>query len=242
QTVARKVKELFIAVKVDATETKDEVLAGYLNTSYYGRGAYGIQAPAQAYYGIDATQLNAAQGAYLAALLQAPSAYDVKNSTPANQAKALARWNYVLDGMVQLGFLDAATRAATTFPEPIDPQPATGLSGQAGYLVDIADDYLTSTNVLDAATLKAGGWKITTTFDKPRQDAHTAARVSGASVEPASGKIVAVYGGPDYAKQQYNDAVRQDNQVGSTFKPIDLAAGLDGEHTTQDGRPITTQT
>ncbi|MFJ9521912.1 transglycosylase domain-containing protein [Kitasatospora sp. NPDC101801] len=263
QTVARKVRELFIALKVDQQQSKDEILAGYLNTSYFGRNAYGIQTAAKAYYGVDVSRLTLAQGAYLAALLQAPSAYDVKNGTPANRAKALARWNYVLDGMVQLGFLDAAARAATTFPEPVDPQPATGLSGQAGYLVDIADDYLTSANVLDAATLKAGGWRITTTFDKPRQDAFvqavrqeltaeldpaarpesdTAVRVAGASIDPGSGRIVAVYGGPDYAEQQYNDALRQDNQVGSTFKPIDLAAGLEGGHTTQDGRPITTQT
>ncbi|BFV59125.1 transglycosylase domain-containing protein [Kitasatospora sp. CMC57] len=263
QTVARKARELFIALKVDQQQSKDEILAGYLNTSYFGRNAYGIETAAKAYYGVDVLDLTLGQGAYLAALLQAPSAYDVKNSTPANREKALARWNYVLDGMVQLGFLDADTRAATTFPEPLDPQPATGLSGQAGYLVDVADDYLISANVLDAATLKAGGWKITTTFDKARQDAFvqavqeeltaeldptarpesdTAVRVSGASVEPDSGKVVAVYGGPDYAEQQYNDALRQDNQVGSTFKPIDLAAGLEGEHTTRDGRPITTQT
>jgi len=263
QTYVRKVKELFIALKVDQQETKDEILAGYLNTSYFGRNAYGIQTAANAYYGVDVSRLTLAQGAYLAALLQAPSAYDVKNATPANRDKAVARWNYVLDGMVSLGFLDAATRASLTFPEPIDPQPTKGLSGQAGYLVDIADDYLASAGVLDAATLKAGGWKITTTFDKAKQDAFVAAvkdeltseldpgsrpdsdtdvRVSGASVEPGTGRILAVYGGPDYATQPFNDAVRQDNQVGSTFKPVDLAAGIEGGRTTQDGRPITTQT
>ncbi|MER5866899.1 transglycosylase domain-containing protein [Kitasatospora sp. NPDC002040] len=263
QTLARKVRELFIALKVDQQRSKDEILAGYLNTSYFGRNAYGIQTAAKAYYGEDVSRLTTAQGAYLAALLQAPSAYDVRNTTPVNRDRAITRWNYVLDGMVALGFLDAATRAATVFPEPVDPQPATGLSGQAGYLVGVADDYLTSTGVLDPATLKAGGWRITTTFDKARQDAFVQAvrqeltaeldpavrpetdtdvRVSGASIEPGSGKIVAVYGGPDYAKQQYNDALRQDNQVGSTFKPIDLAAGLAGDRTTQDGRPITTRT
>ncbi|GAA0667513.1 transglycosylase domain-containing protein [Kitasatospora atroaurantiaca] len=268
QTYVRKVKELFIALKVDQQETKDEILAGYLNTSYFGRNAYGIQTAANAYYGVDVSRLTLAQGAYLAALLQAPSAYDVKApsataGTPTNRDKAVARWNYVLDGMVSLGFLDAATRASLTFPEPIDPQPTKGLSGQAGYLVDIADDYLASTGVLDAATLKAGGWKITTTFDKSKQDAFVAAvkdeltseldpgsrpdsdtdvRVSGASIEPGTGKILAVYGGPDYAVQPFNDALRQDNQVGSTFKPIDLAAGIEGERTTRDGRPITTQT
>lgn len=87
QSVTRKVKELFIAIKVDATETKDAVLSGYLNTSYYGRGAYGIQAAAQQYFGVDAAALDPAQGAYLAALLNAPSAYDVATATPASTSR-----------------------------------------------------------------------------------------------------------------------------------------------------------
>ncbi|GAA2989996.1 transglycosylase domain-containing protein [Streptomyces lactacystinicus] len=261
RTIERKGRELLIALKVDQQRDKREILAGYLNSSYFGRGAYGIQSAAHAYYGVDVSALTPAQGAYLASLLQAPSLYDVKTATPANREKAVARWNYTLDGMVQLGFLTPADRAATTFPDPIDPQPATGLAGQAGYLVGVADDYLVSSGTLDAATLKAGGWRITTTFDKPRQDAFVKAvqdrltgeldprarpatdtdvRVAGASVEPATGRVVAVYGGPDYAKQPYNDALRQDNQIGSTFKPIDLAAGLLAQHTL-DGVPITTE-
>ncbi|MFE6054323.1 transglycosylase domain-containing protein [Kitasatospora sp. NPDC056446] len=259
QTIERKGRELLIALKVDQQRDKKDILAGYLNSSYFGRGAYGIQSAAHAYYGVDVSELDLGQGAYLASLLQAPSLYDVRTATPANREKAIARWNYALDGMVQLGFLTTADRTAATFPEPIDPQPATGLSGQAGYLVGVADDYLISSGTIDAATLKAGGWRITTTFDKPRQDAFAKAvqteltdeldpasrpatdtdvRVAGASVEPATGRVVAVYGGPDYAKQPYNDALRQDNQIGSTFKPIDLAAGLIAQHTL-DGRPIT---
>ncbi|MFJ2808421.1 transglycosylase domain-containing protein [Kitasatospora sp. NPDC087271] len=262
KTIERKGRELFIALKVDQQRDKPEILAGYLNSSYFGRGAYGIQSAAHAYYGVDVSALTLAQGAYLASLLQAPSSYDVKTATPANREKAIARWHYTLDGMVQLGFLTDAERTATTFPEPIDPQPATGLSGQAGYLVGVADDYLVSAGIIDTATLKAGGWRITTTFDKPKQDAFhkavqdeltdeldprrrpatdTDVRVAGASVETATGRVVAVYGGPDYAKQPYNDALRQDNQIGSTFKPVDLAAGLIAQHTL-DGRQITPDT
>ncbi|MEV7772604.1 transglycosylase domain-containing protein [Kitasatospora sp. NPDC086791] len=262
QTIERKGRELLIALKVDQQRDKKDILAGYLNSSYFGRGAYGIQSAAHAYYGVDVSGLTLPQSAYLASLLQAPSLYDVKTATPANREKAVARWNYTLDGMVQLGFLTGADRAAATFPDPIDPQPATGLAGQAGYLVGVADDYLISSGTIDAATLKAGGWRVTTTFDKPKQDAFAKAvqdeltdaldpkarpttdtdvRVSGASVEPATGRVLAVYGGPDYAKQPYNDALRQDNQIGSTFKPIDLAAGLLAQHTL-DGHPITTET
>lgn len=77
QTVTRKVKEFFISIKLDQVKSKDEILEGYLNTSYAGRNSYGLQAAAQAYYGIDAIDLTAGQGAYLAALLNAPSEYDV---------------------------------------------------------------------------------------------------------------------------------------------------------------------
>ncbi|MEV6972417.1 transglycosylase domain-containing protein [Kitasatospora sp. NPDC093806] len=263
QTIERKGRELFIALKVDQQRSKDEILAGYLNTSYFGRGAYGIQSAARAYYGVDVSELTLPQSAYLAALLQAPSAYDVKTATPANRDKAVARWHYTLDGMVQLGFLGATDRDAAVFPDPLDPQPATGLAGQAGYLVGVADDYLLGNGIMDAATLKAGGWRITTTFDQEKQDAFgravqeeltarldptarpttdTDVRVAGASVEPATGRVVAVHGGPDYAKQPYNDVLRQDNQIGSTFKPIDLAAGLTSTHSSGDGHPISTET
>ncbi|WP_328956695.1 transglycosylase domain-containing protein [Kitasatospora purpeofusca] len=264
RTIERKGRELLIALKVDQQRDKNEILAGYLNTSYFGRGAYGIQSAARAYYGIDVSELTLPQSAYLAALLQAPSAYDVKTATPANRERALARWQYTLDGMVQLGFISATERADTAFPDPIDPQPATGLAGQAGYLVGVADDYLVTNRILDSATLKAGGWRITTTFDQDKQDAFARAvheeltdeldpaarpatdtdvRVAGASVDPATGRVVAVYGGPDYAKQPYNDALRQDNQIGSTFKPIDLAAGLDSHRgSSSDGLPISTET
>ncbi|MFD8322336.1 transglycosylase domain-containing protein [Kitasatospora purpeofusca] len=264
RTIERKGRELLIALKVDQQRDKNEILAGYLNTSYFGRGAYGIQSAARAYYGVDVSELTLPQSAYLAALLQAPSAYDVKTATPANRERALARWQYTLDGMVQLGFISATERADTAFPDPIDPQPATGLAGQAGYLVGVADDYLVTNRILDSATLKAGGWRITTTFDQDKQDAFARAvheeltseldpsarpatdtdvRVAGASVEPATGRVVAVYGGPDYAKQPYNDALRQDNQIGSTFKPIDLAAGISSHRgSSSDGLPISTET
>lgn len=84
QTVSRKLQEIVISLKVDNKFKKDEILAGYLNTSYYGRGAYGIQAAAQAYYGVDVEKLTVSQGAYLASLLQAPSQYDWASATPAS--------------------------------------------------------------------------------------------------------------------------------------------------------------
>ncbi|MCZ9339538.1 transglycosylase domain-containing protein, partial [Streptomyces sp. TRM76130] len=156
QTVTRKVKEFFIAIKLDREKSKDDILEGYLNTSFFGRGAYGIQAAAQAYYGTDATGLTAAQGAYLASLLNAPSQYDVV-AHPENKDAATARWDYVLDGMVEQGWLDAAERADLTFPMPKETTTSTGLSGQRGYVVGIVKDYLVEHGVVAEEDLDRGG-------------------------------------------------------------------------------------
>ncbi|MBC7272011.1 MAG: penicillin-binding protein [Streptomyces sp.] len=261
QTVTRKAKEFFIAIKLDRTETKDQILEGYLNTSYFGRNAYGIQAAAHAYYGMDATDLDPARGAYLAALLNAPSEYDVV-AHPENRASAEARWNYVLDGMVKEGWLGAAERAGLTFPVPKQTTVSTGLSGQRGYVVEAVKQYLAEHGIVTPEELERGGYRITTTLEKPRQDAFVKAvndqlmsrldpkarkvdgyvRAGGAAVDPKTGRVVALYGGIDYVKQYTNGATRRDFQVGSTFKPFVFASAVQNAASTQDGRIITPDT
>ncbi|MFE6890277.1 transglycosylase domain-containing protein [Streptomyces sp. NPDC057694] len=261
QTVSRKVKEFFISIKLDREASKDEILTGYLNTSYFGRNAYGIQAAAQAYYGVDVEDLTTAQGAYLAALLNAPSAYDVV-AHPENKARAVARWNYVLDGMVTKKWLSASDRQNMTFPVPKEAKGAAGMSGQRGYIVQAVKDYITSNKILDEDTLATGGYRITTTLQKKKQDAFVEAvddqlmsqldkktrdvdknvRAGGAAIDPATGKVVAMYGGVDYTKQYVNNATRRDYQVGSTFKPFVFTSAVENGSTTQDGRTITPNT
>lgn len=261
QTVTRKVKEFFISIKLDRTESKDQILEGYLNTSYFGRNAYGIQAAAQAYYGIDAAELTAAQGAYLAALLNAPSEYDVV-AHPENKAAAQARWNYVLDGMVKEGWLSQSKRAGVKFPMPKEATVSTNLSGQRGYVVQIVKDYLVTNKIVDKEQLEAGGYRITTTLQKDKQDAFVDAvndklmdkldpkarkvdsyvRAGGAAIDPKTGKVVAMYNGIDYVKQYTPNAARRDFQVGSTFKPFVFTSAVENDSTTQDGRPITPNT
>ncbi|MER7520982.1 transglycosylase domain-containing protein [Streptomyces sp. NPDC126499] len=261
QTLTRKAKEFFIALRLGREKSKDEILEGYLNTSYFGRNAYGIQAAARAYYGKDAHDLDTAEGAYLASLLNAPSAYDVA-AHPENRARALARWHYVLDGMVKEGWLSPAARAAAVFPAPQPARPSAGLSGQRGYLVQAVEQYLTEHAVVDEKTLAAGGFRITTTLEPAQQDAFVEAveehvtsrldpdrnpvdrhvRVGGAAIEPASGKVVALYGGVDYTRQFVNNATRRDYQVGSTFKPFVLATAFEHGALTQEGEPITPDT
>ncbi|MFI2112953.1 transglycosylase domain-containing protein [Streptomyces rubiginosohelvolus] len=260
RTVLRKAKEAIIAVKLNREETKDQIFEGYLNTSYFGRNAYGIQAAAQAYYGKNVEELTTAEGAYLASLLNAPSAYDVI-AHPGNRPAAQRRWNYVLGGMVKERWLTAAERATTRFPTPGEAKPSNGLSGQRGYIVQAVEDYLNRRGILDAKTLATGGYRITTTLDKAKQDAFVKAvadnvtaktsadraadrnvRVGGASIVPETGKVVALYGGIDYTKQYVSNATRRDYQVGSVFKPFVLASAVVNDSTTQDGRRITPNT
>ncbi|MCW7946539.1 penicillin-binding protein [Streptomyces hygroscopicus] len=261
QTVTRKVKEFFIAIKLDREKSKSDILEGYLNTSFFGRNAYGIQAAAQAYYGVDAKNLTVGQGAYLAALLNAPSEYDVI-AHPENKGAALARWNYVLDGMVKKNWLSAAERQKVTFPAPRQQVAGSGLSGQRGYLVEAIKDYLTTNKIIDEDTLARGGYRITTTLQRSKQDAFVKAvndqltarldkknnkvdryvRAGGAAVDPATGKVLAMYGGIDYTKQYVNNATRRDYQVGSTFKPFVFTSAVENGARTQDGVTITPNT
>ncbi len=180
QTVSRKLKELVISLKLDREKSKDYILAGYINTSYYGRGAYGIQAAAQAYYRVDAEDLTVEQGAYLAALLQAPNQYDWAIAGDTGKKLVQERWNYVLDNMVEQKWLDAGERAGMTFPVPKEPKAAPGMEGQTGYLVEAANaavkQQLVEQGVAEdleqaKALLDRGGYTITLNIDKKKQKA-----------------------------------------------------------------------
>ncbi|MCT9003828.1 transglycosylase domain-containing protein [Streptomyces rhizosphaerihabitans] len=271
QTVTRKLKEMVISLKLDRQQSKDDILAGYINTSYYGRNAYGIQAAAQAYYRVDASDLTVQQGAYLASLLQAPSQYDWAVASKTGKKLVQARWNYTLDNMVQQNWLDAGKRAAMKFPVPKDPAGAPGMEGQTGYLVEAANNELakqlvaqgTAADLGDAHDIiDRGGWTITLNVDKKKQalllktvkqqltskldpkkrkvDANIQA--GAVSVDPKTGKVLAMYGGKDYFKHYFNNSTRRDYQAASTFKPMIFAAALAEEAKTHSGDPITANT
>ncbi|MFI1164880.1 transglycosylase domain-containing protein [Streptomyces sp. NPDC020801] len=256
QTISRKFKEIFISIKVGATVKKDEIMAGYLNSAYYGRGAYGIQAAAHAYFNKDAAQMNPGECAFLAAMLKGATYYDPAGSvsidpaaTPdANKRRALAQMQDTLTKMVKYGHLSAAVRAQyTALPKVQSPRANTRLSGQIGYLVDLAKSYLIHNTKITAEKLQQGGYEIHTTFDKKKvEELKTAVQnvqkanikpklrpktdrfvqFGGASVDPNTGAIKAIYGGEDWTKHFTNNADATGAQVGSTFKPFVLAAAM----------------
>ncbi|MER5851080.1 transglycosylase domain-containing protein [Streptomyces sp. NPDC002012] len=253
-TVSRKLKELVISLKVDQKKDKSFILAGYINTAYYGRGASGIQAAAQAYYGVDAKDLNVSQGAYLAALLQAPSQYDWASATETGKKLVKERWGYTLDNMVEMHWLDKAERDKLTFPYPDKPKPAKGMEGQTGYLVEAANKELDKQGITEDVR-RAGGWTFTLNIDKKRQKqlekavdrqleskldrkgnkVDATVQAGATSVDPKTGAVVALYGGVDYVKHYYSNATRRDYQPASTFKPLVLASALENESKTQGG-------
>ncbi|MFJ9517871.1 transglycosylase domain-containing protein [Kitasatospora sp. NPDC101801] len=245
RTFARKLDEIFIAVKLDRRVGKDEILAGYLNTSWFGRGSYGIESAARSYYGKHAAELNASEGAFLTSVLKGAGLYDPAVG-PENHRRAVERWSWTLDRMVETGHLSAEERGRyTEFPEPQSPPRLTGLSGQTGYLVELARSYVEGGSDLTAAQLDLGGYQIHTTFEKPRtaalgraveqegrrldaehRPADRNARVGAASVA-SDGRILALYGGPDYLKQGFDNANTSNVPAGSAFTPFVYAAGLD---------------
>ncbi|MGY0018392.1 transglycosylase domain-containing protein [Streptomyces sp. cg35] len=261
QTVSRKLKELVISLKVDRKKSKDDILAGYINTSYYGRGAWGIQAAANAYYGIDASKLTVEQGAYLAALLQAPNQYDWAIASDTGKTLAKQRWNYVLDNMVDMHWLSASERQGMKFEEPEAPKAAAGLQGQEGYLYTAAKEEVQKDLNLTDEQFAAGGYTITLNIDRKKQKQleksvkqqlsdnlnrkkkpDSRVQAGAVSVDPKTGKVLALYGGEGLSKHYVNNATRTDYQPASTFKPLILAAALESNAKTQTDQSIKAST
>ncbi|MFF8918455.1 transglycosylase domain-containing protein [Streptomyces sp. NPDC015032] len=245
QSATRKFKEFFISLKLSNQQSKEEILQGYLNTSWFGRGAYGIQAAAHAYYGIPAKDLDPSQAALLASLLKGAELYDPAGGK-GNHERAVGRWEWILDRQVEIGTMTKAERAAyQKFPEPRPAAKSTSLGGQTGYLVDIANKYIKKRSGLTDKDLFRGGYRVHTTFDKAKvQQLERAVRdvrkrdldpkkrsedkyveVGAASVR-SDGSVAAVYGGADAVTHFANNADTAGVPVGSAFKPFVLAAAL----------------
>ncbi len=244
QTLTRKLKELMIAVKLSRQYSKDQILEFYLNTVYLGRGAYGIQAAAHAYFHKTVQQLTVAEGALLAGLLRAPGYYD-----PAvNLAQSKQRWYYVLDGMVKTGHLTAAQEAQLKFPTTVPPHdPHLGSTGWKYLLVNAVLADLQSHGI-SAKEVYDRGLTIRTTINRKAQGAALTAihetfknltkqqrnlKNALTAVNPATGGVLAYYGGTGPNRKGYDGKVdfydyagQGGRPPGSSFKPYTLATVL----------------
>ena len=231
-SLLRKYREVIGAAKFARQNTKQQILEDYLNTIYLGRGAYGIQAAAQAYFGVDATKLTVSQGALLAGLIQSPSRWD-----PATDLDmATKRWNYVLDGMVAQHWLGPQERQAARFPATL---PLSSVKGgipgnHLGHVVKEVQTELAGLGISEQS-ITQDGLTITTTIDAglEQKAADISARVLRAqpanlrtalvAVDPKTGGIVAYYGGENGVGLDYAHVLKQ---PGSSFKPFVLTAAL----------------
>ena len=250
QTASRKLDEILVSIKIDGQLSKDQILQNYMNTIYFARNAYGIETASRAYFGEPVSGLanDPAKAAYLASLVQQPYYFATAGTDPKAMKALQARWNYVLDGMVAEGWLAKAVREHLSFPVPIPYHP-NQLAGMNGYMVNAATQYLDKLHdqdpdAPDSTMIARGGYTIVTTFQQSyMQAAQQAVRddmstldptgnpadqnvhVGLAAIDTTSGAVVGFYGGPDYTKQGFDDALQAAGPIGSDVS-IALADGV----------------
>jgi penicillin-binding protein 1A len=230
KTLKRKVSEALLARKLERKYTKDQILELYLNTIYFGRGAYGVEAASVAYFGKTTPQLTLPEAAFLAGLIQSPNGYDPTT----NPDGALKRRNTVLMLMRDQGYISADDyeKAVAT---PIELAKAKHTPATAPYFLEWVRSQLVAKYGQDA--VYRGGLRVYTTLDLKMQKAAEKAIAAEldrkgdpsaalVAIRPSTGEVLAMVGGRDFTKQQFNVAVQGRRQPGSAFKPFVLASAL----------------
>jgi len=241
QDIHRKMKEAVLAVRLEHTMSKTEILERYLNTVYLGNGTYGVEAAAELYFGVSAKQLDRAQSAFLAGIIRNPVGYDPY----VHPDEARRRRDLVADVLERRHRIkpDEANAIRAT---PIPARPFQLVPKPKDYFVQevisslLEDKRLGATQSERYTAIFRGGLKIRTTFDPAKQQLATAAvskvlpdtggRFTAAvvSVEPGTGAVRAMVGGPGFETAKYNIATQGiGRQPGSSFKPFVLATALE---------------
>ena len=233
RSIGRKLKEAALAWQLEQRWSKDRILTAYLNTIYFGNGAYGVQQAALTYFHHGADQLGWAEAALLAGIPSDPSRYDPVT----NPKAALMRRQLVLKAMLEQSMITPAQYAkanAVKLPKPDDVR-LPGTEGPAQHFVNYVKQQLI--DEYGSAEVFGGGLKVRTTIDLDLQqkardaiskwltkpDGPSAALVA---IDPRNGAVKAMVGGNNYRKSQFNLAVQGVRQPGSSFKPFVLATAL----------------
>ena len=238
RTIERKIKELVIAMKLENALSKDQIFENYLNTIYFGRGSYGVQTASQQYFNRNVDQLTLSQTAVIASILRSPGYYDPSLSEE-NGVRLENRFQYVIDGMLNEGWITQEQADKAKFPT-VAPRVTSGtLSGPKGHVISQVQRDLGRLGFTEEQLLEGGLVIRTTLVQKAQQSAVDAVtkfypkkapenlRIGLVAIRPGTGEIIALYGGRDYLERQLNDATQSIALAGSTFKPFALIAALE---------------
>ncbi len=239
RTVTRKVQDINYALQIEKVYTKDEILELYLNSIYLAHGNVGIEAAARYYFNKSAGQLNLAESALLAGLIQSPENY----SPVKNLKKAKNRRDLVLQKMLEQKYITKTQyNAAVASSVKIVKRPTTASTG--AYFLDYIKEYLIKKEGFSEEQLRFGGYKIYTTLDiscqkeaekvmaaLPQTPSETQPQGALVTIDPKTGAILAMVGGRSYGSSQYNRVVRSYRQPGSAIKPFVYATALEQGYT-----------
>jgi 1A family penicillin-binding protein len=234
KTWERKLLEAFYTIRLEMNYSKKAILEGYLNTIYYGNGAYGAEAASEFYFGKKASKLTLAESAMLAGIPKGPSLY----SPLVSEKRAKSRQLVILDSMVANGYIskkqaELAAKQPLTFSGKYPNQQAK----VAPYFQDAVKNALKTQLHLDDRTIALGGLKVYTTLNIKQQqaaeeqmnkviDSGSKIQTALVAMDPRTGYVKAMIGGRDYAESPYNRANQAIRQPGSTFKPFLYYAAL----------------
>jgi penicillin-binding protein 1A len=233
RTVSRKLKEAALAWQLERRWSKDRILTAYLNTIYFGNGAYGIQQAAKVYFGKSAADLTLPEAALLAGIPASPAAFDPVSNPRAARSRRLTVLSLMYQQrLISRGELLAAARTAMPRVEDVH---LPGTRGPAQYFVEYVKQQLIP--YYGSGEVFGGGLRVTTSIDLhlqqlakesidkwlTRKDGPAAALVA---IDPRDGRVLAMVGGSSFSKSQFNLAVQGERQPGSSFKPFVLAAAL----------------
>lgn len=253
RTFDRKLKELFIAARIEKTISKDQILEMYMNNVYLGAGAYGVEGAAQIYFDKHLKDCDLAELALIAGLPQAPSVYNPFN----NMDLAVKRRNQVLTRMYKMRYITTEEyEKAKEEKVHLAKVPQFYTTNKAPYFCDYVMKELERLG-FDETEISQGGYKVVTTLDYKAQKAANEAilrnlrgwglggeknQAAVFSFSPIDGKILVYSGGKDYTKSQYDRVTQAVRPPGSSFKPIVYAAAMEKGISPNDmieDRPLT---
>jgi penicillin-binding protein 1A len=255
KTFRRKLKEMLLATQIEHAFEKDEILELYLNKVYLGDGFHGVEAASRGYFARPAKDLDVAQAALLAGLIQSPSGY----APTENKARAIARRGIVLQAMLDSGAIDRETfdrarSADVVLTNGLQKDEASGLYFKEAVRRELVDRF-------GWERVSEGGLRVYTTIDTRLQaqaehaveesledierrkayphapraavavvpdEAPPYLQAAAVSIEPATGEVLAMVGGRDFRESRFNRATQAKRQPGSAFKPVLYAAAIEG--------------